>query len=330
MSDDWVYRIRDRPGVYVGWPNKRGVLALVRFVIDGVLEEHLAGRCGRAHVAVADDDTITIDTDAPGIALFERITGAGSIGDSLSVVNALSERFEARVVRERAERRVVYRRGAVHEKLATAQTDAAPGTWISFRPDPSIFSTTRIGRLDLSRELENLSFLAPRFELSWSFAAGQLADRGLAGLVMQELGTPLGPVAHRREQVGDVDVEIAIGWQWDQAPAASPPIVRGFINFAQTETGAHIGGVLDAIKKAMPEGATRGLVAAVSVHGKEDVTKALRGAVARVARAALGEWGAQHPDAIARVREQAHIGARRKRASTAPRGRAAPRSRARG
>jgi len=340
-----VDSIRHRPGMYVGECNGHGVLQLVLEVVGNAFDQHLAGRCTRVDIAIADEDTITIADNGPGIPIdphgdttflesvltrrHDTATADGHAphvhlalgGGGLAVVNALSAQLTVVVVRDGASHRIVCREGRVVEPLLRAPTDASPGTRFTFRPDPTIFTTTRVPRLALSERLEDLSFLAPGLRLRWSFEGDAAATQGLAGLVARDLGAALGPIAHGRGRVGDVDVEVAFAWSGDRHRDREPAL-HGFVNLGRTPLGTHVAGLLSALRTLVPRGVSlpsaalqRGLVAVVSVilpdvrfgNPTRDklITPEAQRAVAEVARGALRAWATAHPDALARVLEHA-------------------------
>jgi DNA gyrase subunit B len=156
--------VRRRPGMYIGSTGARGLHHLVWEVVDNSVDEALAGRCSRIEVDLLRDGGLRVTTTAPGIPvdLHEKegrsalevvltVLHAGGKFDSqayavsgglhgvgISVVNALSERLVAEVVRDGGVFRQTYRRGVPDgpiERIGT--TTDRPGTTITFWPDPT-------------------------------------------------------------------------------------------------------------------------------------------------------------------------------------------------
>src|SRR3569832_945475 len=198
--------VRKRPGMYVGdTEDGSGLVNLILGVIANAYDHHLAGRCSNISMTIAADGTVSVEDDGPGFCsaggdglppldtiLTQLSTmptvdghrphvhlGLGGLG--LAVVNAASEHFELVSVRDGTEVRARYVRGELVEPIATTDTKRASGTRIRFRPDPDIFKHVRVPRAELTRILEDLSFLAPKLRLGWSIAGDDLAARGLVG-----------------------------------------------------------------------------------------------------------------------------------------------------
>ena len=192
--------------MYVGdTEDGSGLVNLILDVIANAYDHHLAGRCSNISMTIAADGTVSVEDDGPGFSsvggdglppvdtiltqLSTRPTvdghrphvhlGLGGLG--LAVVNAASEHFELVSVRDGTEVRARYVRGELVEPIATTETKRASGTRIRFRPDPDIFKHVRVPRAELTRILEDLSFLAPKLRLGWSIAGDDLAARGLVG-----------------------------------------------------------------------------------------------------------------------------------------------------
>ena len=280
--------VRKRPGMFCGDPDHRGVLNLAHQLLGNALDQYLAGRCTRIDVRVDADGTITVEDNGPGIpfgrdgfpavdALLENLSVKPTVdgdrphvhlwlaGVGLAAVTALSERFELTSIREGVETRAVYARGVAIEPVRVHPVDRSSGTRITFRPDPEIFSTIHVSAIELTRQLDELSYLAPWLRLSWAIASDPAAARGLAAYVERE--APRREVVHHRGTYatdnGPVEVEVALAWTGYRAE----PVLHSFVNLARTRGhGEHVAGLLDAVRELAPaRDGDRGLVAAVSV-----------------------------------------------------------------
>lgn len=336
--------VRKRPGMFVGeTEDGGGVLNMLLEVLANVFDQHLAGRCSRASVHIAADGTITVEDDGPGMAseggaglpplkemlsqLSTRPTvdghrphahlGRGGLG--LFVVNALSERLELRTVRDGALTTVLCSRGEIIEAPTTVATTEPPGTRVRFRPDPQIFRHVRVPRAELTRELEDLSFLAPRFALSWTIAGDALATHGLAGRVAMRVPCELGDVAaHTGTYVtasGPVEVDVALGWNTSPWYAREAEI-DSFVNLGRTKNdGTHVGGLNAGIRAFLGSGKgqhKQNLVAAVSVvladvtYGAPTKSRLVSGHAAKPVKeatvTALEKWAAARPELAAAIR----------------------------
>ena len=292
---DPIDAVRARPGMYVGnIEDGSGVLNVLLEVLANALDQHLAGRCSRVAIEIAADGTIAIADDGPGFAadgadglppldeLLTRLSrrptvdghrphihlGCGGMG--LCVVNALSERFELRTIRAGVRTTASYARGRLVEPVTSAPANEPSGTRIRFKPDAQVFTHARVPRVELARRLEDLSFLAPRFAVSWAIAGDHLATGGLAARVA--LGVPCDiadVVAHAgtyETASGPVDVAVALAWRTSEYARAS---IDSFVNLERTpEHGSHVDGLRDGVRAFFGDHAEAWLaklVAAVSV-----------------------------------------------------------------
>ncbi|HEY6039732.1 MAG TPA: ATP-binding protein [Kofleriaceae bacterium] len=291
--------VRKRPGMYLGdTEDGSGLVNLILDVIANAYDHYLAGRCSSISLTIAADGTVTVEDDGPGFSagggdgvppldtiltqLSTKPTvdghqphvhlGLGGLG--LAVVNASSEHFELVSVRDSTEARASYARGELVEAVATTEAKRADGTRVRFRPDPDIFKHVRVPRAELTRILEDLTFLAPNLRLRWSIAGDDVAARGLVARVALDVPCAFDEVAHARESYetakGPIEVEVALAWRTSRFGANAEPVIHSFVNLARTRgDGVHVDGMLDGVR-AFLEGSrrdanVRGLVAAVSV-----------------------------------------------------------------
>lgn len=264
--------IRKRPGMYVGDTSTgTGMMHLVLEAVANAADLHLAGRCSTITITVADDETVTVHDDGPGIpvldangqpfleTLFSKYSnrptvdghrphvhlGAGGLG--LCVVSALSERGDCVTVRDGVEAKISFARGRIIEPLAVVPTDRPSGTILRFRGDPQIFPHPRVPRIELTQRFDDLMFLRPGLTIRWSFAGDALARAGLAGRVALSSGHPVSHVASHRGSYdtarGPLDVEVALAWETQPAPH-TPPIFDSFVNLERTRhDGSHVDGL---------------------------------------------------------------------------------------
>ncbi|TMF89561.1 MAG: DNA gyrase subunit B, partial [Chloroflexi bacterium] len=87
-----------------------------------------------------------------------KVSG-GLHGVGLSVVNALSERLEARVFRDGKEFTQAYVRGVPQTPVQTVGKSTARGTLIRFWPDPQVFPETAFDRDQILHRLREMAFL---------------------------------------------------------------------------------------------------------------------------------------------------------------------------
>lgn len=143
--------VRERPAMYMGSTDTRGLHHLVYEVVDNAVDEALAGFCDRILVIINRDGSITIDDNGRGIPVdlmpqygksaleivltvlhaggkFDKNTyqvSGGLHGVGVSVVNALSSWLDATVYRDGKIYTMQFRQGLVTKPLESRQETQA-------------------------------------------------------------------------------------------------------------------------------------------------------------------------------------------------------------
>ena len=161
--------VRKRPGMYIGSTGYEGVHHLIKEIADNSIDEAIAGYGTKVIVRILDDGGINITDDGRGIPVdihpktgkstLETVltvlhaggkfggggykVSSGLHGVGSSVVNALSTKMIAEVVKKGQLYRIEFERGAPTTELKKlGKTDREDGTSITFYPDPTIFKET--------------------------------------------------------------------------------------------------------------------------------------------------------------------------------------------
>ncbi len=161
--------VRKRPGMYIGSTGYDGVHHLIKEIADNSIDEAIAGYATRVDVVILEDGGIRITDDGRGIPIdkhpktgkstLETVltilhaggkfggggykVSSGLHGVGSSVVNALSDKFLAEVVKDGKLYRLEFERGVTKTELQQlGKTDRPQGTSITFYPDPTIFKET--------------------------------------------------------------------------------------------------------------------------------------------------------------------------------------------
>ena len=159
--------VRMRPGMYIGGTDERAYHHLFAEILDNSMDEAVAGHASRIEVEVHADGYLTITDNGRGIPIGEHPkfpgksaleiimttlhaggkfstsayeTAGGLHGVGISVVNALSERVEVEVARDKKLYAQNFERGIVQGPIKCI--GAAPnrrGTTVRFKPDHQIF-----------------------------------------------------------------------------------------------------------------------------------------------------------------------------------------------
>ena len=161
--------VRKRPGMYIGSTGYDGVHHLIKEIADNSIDEAIAGYGSKVIVKILNDGGITITDDGRGIPVdihpktgkstLETVltvlhaggkfggggykVSSGLHGVGSSVVNALSTKMIAEVVKNGKLYRIEFERGVPTTELKNmGKTSRYDGTSITFYPDPTIFKET--------------------------------------------------------------------------------------------------------------------------------------------------------------------------------------------
>ncbi|WP_338663083.1 DNA topoisomerase IV subunit B [Pararoseomonas sp. SCSIO 73927] len=188
--------VRRRPGMYIGGTDENALHHLASEVIDNAMDEAVAGHADRIEVVLEADNWLTVRDNGRGIPVdphpkFPKLsalevilttlhsggkfsgkaydTSGGLHGVGSSVVNALSERMEVEVARDRTLFTQAYSRGKPLAKLKNAgPVQNRRGTTIRFRPDPEIFGKQHFLAARLYRFCRSKAYLYKGVEIRWS------------------------------------------------------------------------------------------------------------------------------------------------------------------
>jgi DNA gyrase subunit B len=355
--------VRKRPGMYIGTTSSRGLHHLVYEVVDNSIDEAMAGRCDRIVVTLHQDGSASIADNGGGIPI-KPIPGAkdrrpavevvltvlhaggkfggggyqisgGLHGVGVSVVNALSEKLEATVLRDGFTWTMAFSRGRATKRLTKGKATTKTGTMIRFWPDPEVFTETLEFRREiLSERLHELAFLNKGVEIQLvderETPAHKDVFKATGGLVdfVKFLATgkdTLTRVIPVEDRSGDDEIELAL--QWTSGYAES---VYSFANTVNThEGGMHEEGLKKSLTNVLNryartkgllkdkednligEDVREGLVAILSVKLREPQfegqtkTKlgnaSMRSFVETTVNSKLAEWLEEHPTEARRI-----------------------------
>jgi DNA gyrase subunit B len=267
--------------MYIGSTDSRGLHHLVWEIVDNSVDEALAGEADRIVTTLHKDGSVSVVDNGRGIpvgihptkgisalevVLTELHSGGkfggggykvsgGLHGVGMSVVNALSEKFQIWVHREGKEHYQEYERGAPKAPVQVLGKSKQRGTIIRFWPDPQMFPDTRFDRDVILHRLREMAFLnkgltlvvndeEAGYDYTYYFEGGILAfvrhlNRG-KGLVNQ---VPF----YVDRQVDSTQIEVAL--QYNQTFVEN---VLSFANNIHTaEGGSHMTGFRAALTNAL-------------------------------------------------------------------------------
>jgi topoisomerase-4 subunit B len=284
--------VRRRPGMYIGGTDTTAMHHLVAEILDNAMDEVVAGFATHLEITVEKDNWITISDNGRGIPVdphpkfknksaLEVIlttlhsggkfdgkvyqTSGGLHGVGSSVVNALSDKLEVEVARDRKIWRQEYARGKPKGPLKAVGNGNKRGTTIRFHPDPEIFGEAAFSVNRLFRMARAKAYLFAGADVRWTCDPsliekdsevpaetilkfpGGLGDylttlvNGRATLTER----PFVEDAHLPDDAGRV--EWAIAWPEDGAGEVS-----SYCNTVPTpEGGSHVQGLRSGLTRAL-------------------------------------------------------------------------------
>jgi DNA gyrase subunit B len=199
--------VRQRPGMYIGPTDERGLHHCVFEVLDNSIDEHLAGYCDRIEVTIHVDGSCSIRDNGRGIPVdmhpkfkipaielvLTNLHAGGKFGQGAykysgglhgvgaKCVNALSDWFKVEVTRDGKVYHMAFERGVTTQKLTVigeVKNKKHTGTLITFLPDPTIFTiTTEFQFPRLAARLRELAFLNPGLQIILTDERGESIKR---------------------------------------------------------------------------------------------------------------------------------------------------------
>ncbi len=189
LSD--LEHVRKRPAMYIGDITPRGLHHLVYEVVDNSIDEAMAGFAHRVRVTIHSDGSVTVEDDGRGIPVdrheqlsnelgrevstlegvmtvlkfggkFEKgayQTSGGLHGVGVTVVNFLSQWCEVEVRREGHVYQQEYELGIPQGPVRRVGSTTKTGTRTTFKPDGTIFPSTKFDYDTIYKRLQELAFL---------------------------------------------------------------------------------------------------------------------------------------------------------------------------
>ena len=277
--------VRKRPGMYIGSTDERGLHHLVWEIVDNAIDEALAGFGREITITINEDNSITVEDNGRGVPCGKHSTGKNTMeiiytklnaggkfggngykttgglhGVGASVVNALSSYMIVTSYRDGKIHRMRFDNGGTKvSKLEVLGDTKRTGTTVTFKPDPSIFTTTMYSYDTIKTRIRESAFLIKNLKMvlkdkrtnkSESF----LYENGISEYVnfLTQGKKPVHSVAYFEgvykvnDENDEIEVEVALQF----LDSYSETIVSFVNNVKTTDGGSHETGFKTALTRA--------------------------------------------------------------------------------
>ena len=265
---DWQEHIRLRPGMYIGKLGDGssaddGIYILLKEIIDNSVDEFVM-KAGKRIEIKMDDGKVSIRDFGRGIPLgkvidavskmntggkydskaFKKSVGLNGVGTK--AVNALSDFFRVKSVRDGRMKMAEFSRGVIKENFPETDSSDRNGTEISFIPDNEIFLNFKFRKEYVERMLRNYAYLNPGLTIVFN-GEKFFSENGLKDLLEEELESDiLYPIVHLKEE----DIEVAI----THSDKSQTETYFSFVNGQNTtQGGTHLNAFREAFVKTIRE-----------------------------------------------------------------------------
>jgi DNA gyrase subunit B len=279
--------VRERPAMYIGDVYTRGLHHLVYEVVDNSIDEAMAGQAKRVAVTVNNDGSVTVEDDGRGIPVetheqlteeldrevstlegvmtvlkfggkFEKgayQTSGGLHGVGVTVVNFLSTWCEVEVCRDGHVYVQEYETGVATGPVRRTGASKQAGTKTTFKPDPTIFTTTNFEYNILRDRLRELAFLNRGVLVV--FADERISEReefqyenGIVEFIeyLNQTSKPIhDDVLYIEGMADEIGYEIALQYNTEYVD-----IIHSYVNnISTTEGGTHVSGFRTALTRTL-------------------------------------------------------------------------------
>lgn len=292
---EWQEHIRLRPGMYIGKLGDGssaddGIYILLKEILDNSIDEFRM-KAGKKIEIKIEDNKVSIRDYGRGIPLgkvvdavskmntggkydskaFKKSVGLNGVGTK--AVNALSEYFKVKSVRDGRSKTAEFSRGILIKSHEEIEDNDKNGTEITFIPDAEIFINFKFRREYIERMLRNYAYLNPGLRIIFN-GETYFSENGLKDLLEEELETEtLYPIIHLK----DNDIEVAI----THSDKSQTETYFSFVNGQNTtQGGTHLNAFREAFVKTIREffnknfdasDVRKSIISAISINVEEPV-----------------------------------------------------------
>ncbi len=291
---DWQEHVRKRPGMYIGKLGDGsaaddGIYVLLKEVLDNSVDEFMMG-FGKKITVEIDQDKVFVRDYGRGIPLgklddvvskmntgakydskvFKKSVGLNGVG--IKAVNALSNDFTIKAVREGVAKEVSFSKGIKIGERDFSGIDEQNGTIVSFVPDQEVFKKYHYINDYVVNMLKNYTFLNSGLTIEFN-GEKYFSRNGLRDLLEENMAhDPIYPIIHLKGD--DIEVALTHGNQYGED-------YYSFVNGQHTsQGGSHLQAFREVLVKTIrdfykkdfdPSDIRASIVAAVSIKVEEPV-----------------------------------------------------------
>jgi DNA topoisomerase (ATP-hydrolyzing) subunit B len=292
---EWQEHIRLRPGMYIGKLGDGssaddGIYILLKEILDNSIDEFRMKAGNKIEISI-DDSKVIIRDFGRGIPLgkvvdavskmntggkydskaFKKSVGLNGVGTK--AVNALSDYFKVKSIRDGKSKTAEFSRGNILQNHEEIEDKDKNGTEITFVPDHEIFINFKFRKEYIERMLRNYAYLNPGLKIIFN-GETFFSENGLKDLLQEELeGDILYPIIHLK----DDDIEVAI----THSDKSQTETYFSFVNGQNTtQGGTHLNAFREAYVKTIREffnknfdasDIRKSIIAAISINVEEPV-----------------------------------------------------------
>ena len=294
-SLDWREHIRLRPGMYIGKlgdgsSTDDGIYILVKEVIDNCNDEFTMGHGKRVDLKISEGQ-VSVRDFGRGIPLgkvvdvvskintgakydskaFQKSVGLNGVGTK--AVNALSSYFRVEAYRDGRMKAAEFEKGILVKEFKETDTDQNNGTFVTFRPDDTVFKHYHFISEYVENQIWNYCFLNAGLTINYN-NRNYISKNGLLDLLQRKTNaeTMRYPIIHLKGE----DIEVALTHTGDYGED-----LYSFVNGQHTtQGGTHQGAFREAFVKVIRDfykkdyeasDVRQSICAAISVRVQEPV-----------------------------------------------------------
>ena len=277
--------VQKRPGMYTDTSNPNH---LVQELIDNSVDEAISGFCNEIIITFHDDNSISVEDNGRGmpvdlhpkhkkpgveVIMTNLHSGAkfseknykfsgGLHGVGVSVVNALSESLELKIIRDKdsKEYSMSFVNGNMSQKLTSKKksTNKKHGTTVTFKANSKFFDSLDLNVKDILRLVKAKSILQPKLRLKVideKYGTGSqdfFHEGNLQDYLVEATNDEYIP---RETYHGKIDLnDYAIEWSTIWLNESSEPMQESYVNLIPTVFGGtHVNAFRSGMIEAMRE-----------------------------------------------------------------------------